>query len=106
MCIRDSQSPVVVLAILGWLVFFFQNIGIALVTESMGITIVVLLAELFVVGNGAMIWAPRVPGMLGIWAQIETGGRAWHLAIGLMSLELAGVIVLTMVLMNRKQRLV
>lgn len=103
---RLFQAPVVAFAVLGWLVFFFQNLGIALVTESMGATIVVLLAELFVVGNGAMIWAPRVPGLLGVWAQLETGGPAWRLVMGLLGLELVGVVALVMFLMNRKQRLV
>lgn len=103
---RVFQAPLVAFAALGWLVFFVQNLGLAMVTESAGITIAVLIAELFMVGNGAMILAPRVPGLLGVWAQLETGGRAWHLLMGLLGLELAGVIALTLALMNRKQRLV
>lgn len=101
---RLFSTPLVLLMLLGWLIFFFQNLGIALVTESMGITIVALLGELFVVGNGSMMLAPRVPGMLRVWGQLEGGGPIRDFAFVLMVFELAAVIALILFLMNRKRR--
>ncbi|MBK7366938.1 MAG: ABC transporter ATP-binding protein [Candidatus Eisenbacteria bacterium] len=103
---RLFATPLVLLMLLGWLIFFFQNLGIALVTESMGITIVALLGELFVVGNGSMVLAPRIPGMLRVWGQLEGGGPIRDFAFVLMAFELAGVIALILFLMNRKRRFV
>lgn len=103
---RLFAAPLVLLMLLGWLIFFFQNLGIALVTESMGATIVALLAELFVVGNGMMIVAPRFPGMLRFWGQLEGGGPIRDAAFVLMLVQLAGVVALILFLMNRKRRFV
>ncbi len=103
---RLFPGPLVLLMLLGWLVFFIQNLGIAMVTESMGASIVVLLVELFVVGNGIMNLGPRIPGMLRLWAQLEAGGPVRNLAFGLMVLEIVGSVALILALMNRKQRFV
>ena len=103
---RVFPAPLVLLMLLGWLIFFFQNLGIALVTESMGATIVALLAELFVVGNGLMIVAPRIPGMLRLWGRLEAGGPVRDAAFVLLAFELAGVVALILFLMGRKRRFV
>jgi hypothetical protein len=103
---RLFSAPLVLLMLLGWLIFFFQNLGIALVTESMGATIVALLAEIFVVGNGSMIVAPRVPGALRFWGQMESGGPVRNLAFVVLALELVAVVALILFLMGRKRRFV
>lgn len=103
---RLFTTPLVLLMLLGWLIFFFQNLGIALVTESLGVTIVMLLTELFVVGNGMMIAAPRIPGMLRFWGQLEGGGPVRDAAFVLMAIELVGVVALILFLMSRKRRFV
>lgn len=103
---RLFAAPLVLLMLLGWLVFFVQNLGVALVTESMGATIVVLLAELFVVGNGTMTVAPHLPGALRLWGQLETGGPARAWAFALLTAELAGLAALILFLMGRKRRFV
>lgn len=101
---RLFPPGLVLLMLLGWLIFFVQNLGLALLTESSGVTIAALLAEVFVVGNGALILAPRVPGLLRLWGGLEAGGPVRHLAFALLALELAGVVTLILFLMNRKRR--
>jgi hypothetical protein len=103
---RLFAAPLVLLMLLGGLIFFFQNLGIALVTESMGATIVALLVELFVFGNGMMIVAPRVPILRHLWARLEAGGPVRAAAFAVLALELAAVVALTLWLMNRKRRFV
>lgn len=103
---RVFSLPFVLLMLLGWLVFFVQNLGLAMLTESTGVTIAALLAELFVVGNGGMNLAPRVPGLLRVWGQLEGGGPIRTFAFALLSAELAGVVALVLLLMNRKKRFV
>lgn len=108
--IPESQrlfSPgLVLLMLLGWLIFFIQNLGVALLTESSGIMITLLLAQVFVIGNGTMMLAPRLPGALRLWGQLESGGPARNAAFGLFTLELIGLVTLILFLMNRKRRFV
>lgn len=110
MCIpvadRVFPVPLVLLMLLGWLVFFVQNLGIAMVTESQGATIVVLLAEVFLVGNGALNVAPRLPGALRLWGRLEAGGATRNWAFALLALELALLVALILFLMGRKRRFV
>lgn len=101
---RLFPPGLVLLILLGWLIFFMQNLGIALVTESMGATIVTLLAEVFVVGNGIAMAAPRLPGLIRFWGALETGGPVRGVAFLVLGLELAGVVALILTLMERKRR--
>ena len=103
---RLFAAPLVLLMLLGWLIFFVQNLGVAMVTESTGAMIVTLLAEMFVVGNGAMMVAPHVPGAMRLWARLEAGGTLRTMAFGLMGLELVAMVALILFLMSRKRRFV
>lgn len=103
---RLFQPGLVLLLLLGWLIFFLQNLGLALLTESTGITITALLAEVFVVGNGALNLAPRLPGAVQVWGGLEAGGPTRNLAFALLGLQLVGVVALILFLMDRKRRFV
>lgn len=103
---RLFPTGLVLLMLLGWLIFFVQNLGVALLTESSGLMITLLLAQVFVVGNGTMMVAPRLPGAIRLWGALETGGPARTAAFGLFTLELIGLVTLILFLMNRKRRFV
>jgi len=80
--------PMLALVLLGWLVFFVQNLGLAMLTESMGATIAVLLTEIFVIGNGIALVAPRSPWCLRFWGELEGGGPVRVLAFGVLAIDL------------------
>ena len=103
---RLFAAPLVLLMLLGWLIFFMQNLGVAMVTESTGAMIVTLLAEMFVVGNGSMMVAPRIPGARHLWARLEAGGPVRDMAFGVLGLELFAIVALILFLMSRKRRFV
>ena len=103
---RLFAAPLVLLMLLGWLIFFMQNLGVAMVTESTGAMIVTLLAEMFVVGNGSMMVAPRIPGARHLWARLEAGGPVRDMAFGVLGLELVAIVALILFLMSRKRRFV
>ncbi len=103
---RLFSVPLVLLMLQGWLIFFVQNLGLAMITESMGVTIAVLLAEIFLVGNGGMVIAPRLPGMLRAWGQLEAGGPIRTFAFLLFAAQLVLLVPTIFFFMNRKRSFV
>jgi hypothetical protein len=101
---RLFPPGLVLLLLLGGLIFFLQNLGIALVTESMGAGIVSLLAGLFIVGNGLPLVARHSSLCLKIWGGLHAGGPVLVAGFAVLGTELAGTVLLIVLLMGRKRQ--
>ena len=90
-------------ALLGWLLLFAAVSATTLVSESLGVTMAVLLGLMFVLGNGVALIAPRIPA-LGRWVEVlSRGGSALSVTLGAEALAVAGVLALAVWLQGRKQ---
>jgi hypothetical protein len=103
---RLFSLPMVLLALLGGLIFFVQSLGIALVSESMGVSMTFLVGQLFILGNGIPRFGSRIPGALQFWGQLHDGGPLRVAAFAVFAVELAATVAVVLFLMSRKRRFV
>lgn len=98
--------PMVLLGLVGCLIFFVQNLGVAMVSESMGLSMSLLMAQIFILGNGIPLFGPRLPGWFRLWGELHDGGPLRILAFAIFAFELAASVAVTVLLMSRKRRFV
>jgi len=85
-----------------WMCFFSVVLGAAIVSESVGWTIGVLLALLFIVGNFALQVLPTLPGFAWYVRSVTHGGAAFPATLAVEAAGLGLVVLVTLVLQGRK----
>lgn len=100
---RIFPVPVVLLMLLGCLIFFVQNLGVAMVTESVGVGMACLVTSMFVMGNIVPALARGSSALLTIWSSLHAGGTVVAYGFGLFLVELAGSIAVILLFMRRKR---
>ena len=86
----------------GFLAFFSVVLATAIVSESLGWTIAVAGALIFVVGNGFSLFGPRVAVVASYLRALRYGGPAVYLTLGAELLVIAAILWLTLRLFARK----
>ena len=85
-----------------WGVFFSVVLGAAIVSESIGWTIGVLLGLLFVVGNFALQVLPALPVFARFLRSLTHGGTAFPVTLTVEAAVIAFVVAVTLALQARK----
>jgi len=85
-----------------WTFFFSLVLAAAIVTESVGWTIAVLCALLFVVGNVVIQVLPHIPGLGSYVRALSRGGLELPLTIAVEACGIAAVVALVAALQRRK----
>lgn len=85
-----------------WLLFFSVVLGAAIVSESVGWTIAVLMSLLFVAGNFVLQVLPTLHGVAHYFRALGRGQAALPLTIGCEAAGIAAIVAITMMLQRRK----
>jgi len=85
-----------------WGLFFSVVLGAAIVSESIGVTIGVLIGLLFVVGNVALQVLPTLPGFGRYLHAVTHGGPAFATTLVVEAAGIAAVVAVTLALQARK----
>jgi ABC-type Na+ efflux pump permease subunit len=86
----------------GFLVFFAGALAVAIVSESLGWTIGILSAAIFVGGNGLLLFGSRLPPLAAYVRDLRHGGPALPATLGIEALAILATLALTFFLQDRK----
>jgi ABC-2 type transport system permease protein len=98
--LSSGVLPVLMVAFLG---FFCFILGVALITESMGWTIVLIVSLLFAVGNVGVQLVPKIRGVDAILEGIAARGPAFAWALATEAAIILFIVVLTFLVQSRKR---
>jgi ABC-type Na+ efflux pump permease subunit len=85
-----------------WALGFSVVLAVAIVSESLGWTIAVITALMFVVGNGIVHAAPHVRWMVRYVTELSRGGPALPITIGIEAAGVALIVAVMLCLQSRK----
>jgi hypothetical protein len=85
-----------------WALVFSVVLAAAIVSESLGWTIAVITALMFVVGNGLLQVAPHVRWMVGYVRELGRDGPALPITIGVEAAGVAAIVAVMLWLQGRK----
>jgi ABC-2 type transport system permease protein len=89
--------------LLGMLTLFSFVLGFALITESMGWTVALIVVLMFLFGNVLTQLVPRIPAAQRFMAGIADQGTAYYAALGVESLLIFAILGLTFYVQGRKR---
>jgi hypothetical protein len=85
-----------------WALCFSVVLATAIVSESLGWTIAVIIGMMFVLGNGLLQVAPHVRWMVGYVKELGRGGPALPITIGVEAAGVAAIVAVMLWLQGRK----
>jgi ABC-type transport system involved in multi-copper enzyme maturation permease subunit len=91
-----------VLILGAWALCFSVVLGAAIVSGSLGWTIAVITALMFVVGNGILQLAPHVSWLVSYVRELSRGGPALPITIGVETVGVALIVAVILWLQSRK----
>lgn len=88
---------------LGFIVFFTFILGFSIITESMGWTITLIVALMFLLGNVATQVVPLIPAARQFLADVALRGAQYYWALGAELVAIAGMFFVTFYVQSNKK---